>query len=471
VTIYDDPLQKTSERSGGRSARDYLLRDRGTVPEALLKNSWEYLGDEDLPKERFFSEEWAQGEFDKVWYKVWQVVAHVDEIRNVGDNLVYEIGDRSIIVVRTAPDEVKAYYNSCLHRGTQLRNEAGNVSEFRCPFHGWTWNLDGSLQKIVYDWDFEHVDKEKFNLPEVKVELWNQFVFVNFDEHSMSLGEYLGDFVDHWHNDMMMGTHLTFHVRIPFECNWKVGLDAFLEIYHNSTTHPQLLAIASDGDTEYDLYPGQLHWNRFIGVVNVPGTAVNYDVSEQEILDFTAEGFNFVDENGNPFQAGPGETARHVIADQIRAMFEKAHDVDMSHLSDSEVADNAQYYVFPNFVRHSFSLRDRRIAYRFLPRDTDPNRSWFEVYFWEFGPAPATDEKGAPLPSIEITTVPDGQQLADVPELGWLGYVLDQDQSNVARVQNGLRAAINVKPGITLAHYQESRIRHYNRTLELYMNK
>src|SRR5882762_3839604 len=104
MTAIDDPLQKISERSGGRSSRDYLLKDRGKVPASLLESSWEYMGDEDIPKYRYFRQDWADAEFEKVWYKVWQVACHLEEIRNVGDTMVYDIGERSVIVARTAPD-------------------------------------------------------------------------------------------------------------------------------------------------------------------------------------------------------------------------------------------------------------------------------------------------------------------------------------------------------------------------------
>ena len=87
----------------------------------------------------------------------------------------------SLIVVRTAPDEVRAYINSCLHRGTMLRTQGGCVKQFRCPFHGFTWSLEGKLIQIPGEWDFPHVDKSKMSLPEAKVGLWGGFVFVNFD--------------------------------------------------------------------------------------------------------------------------------------------------------------------------------------------------------------------------------------------------------------------------------------------------
>jgi len=72
-----------------------------------------------------------------------------EDIPDVGDTLVYDICDLSILVVRSGPDTIRAFYNACLHRGRQLKEADGNNTELRCAFHGYCWNLDGSLKQIV----------------------------------------------------------------------------------------------------------------------------------------------------------------------------------------------------------------------------------------------------------------------------------------------------------------------------------
>ena len=91
-----------------------------------------------------------------------------EDIPDVGDTTVYSIAHLSILIVRSAPDSIKAFYNACLHRGRLLREEDGHASELRCPFHGYCWNLDGSLKQIPAEWDFPHVDPDDFHLPEVR---------------------------------------------------------------------------------------------------------------------------------------------------------------------------------------------------------------------------------------------------------------------------------------------------------------
>ena len=96
----------------------------------------------DVSAERYFSRAWHDREVEKIWRKCWQLACRVEEIPEPGDQLVYEIVDDSLLVVRTGDGAIKAYVNSCLHRGTLLRTEPGNARQIRCPFHGWTWSLE-----------------------------------------------------------------------------------------------------------------------------------------------------------------------------------------------------------------------------------------------------------------------------------------------------------------------------------------
>ena len=124
-------------------------------PPAVLRSESPATGQslEDVSAERYFSPEWHAREVEKVWRKTWQFACRAEHIPHVGDQCTYEIVDDSVLLVRTAPDTVKAYINSCLHRGTMLRTEAGNAGQIRCPFHGWIWYLDGTLKVIPGQWD------------------------------------------------------------------------------------------------------------------------------------------------------------------------------------------------------------------------------------------------------------------------------------------------------------------------------
>ena len=99
------------------------------------------------------------------------MACRLEEIQEVGDHIIYEVADESVIVVRTgsATHDITAYINSCLHRGTQLRTEGGNLHRFRCPFHGFTWDLQGDLVHIPNSWDFPDIVPKDFCLPTAKL--------------------------------------------------------------------------------------------------------------------------------------------------------------------------------------------------------------------------------------------------------------------------------------------------------------
>ncbi len=161
-------------------------------------------------------------------------------------------------------------------------------------------------------------------------------------------------------------------------------------------------------------------------------------------------------------QLPEGITAREFAADVMRArMSQMTNGADFSHATDSEMLDAIQYYVFPNFF--PWGGYGPNIISRFRPDNNEPEQTLMEVMFL----APVPKDKPRPKPAPMHLLGPD-EKWADARELGLLGGVFDQDMSNMPLVQKGLRATR--KPGITLANYQESRIRHLHRTLDLYIS-
>ena len=124
-------------RSAGPTVQDVLAEEaaRQVVPTVLQTESPVYFGVADLPKERYLSREYHDREVEKMWRKVWQMACREEDIPNVGDTIVYDIADDSIVVVRVTPEQIKAYHNSCLHRGTQLVRGQTSVASLTCQFH------------------------------------------------------------------------------------------------------------------------------------------------------------------------------------------------------------------------------------------------------------------------------------------------------------------------------------------------
>jgi len=439
---------------GSRFMQGLLDAEERRVPDVLRAASFVDLGDSDIPRERYLSNEIAELEVEKIWRRVWQVACREDEIPRTGDTCVYDIAGASVLVVRGDSGEIKAFHNACLHRGTQLRTGPGNVTELRCPFHGFTWRLDGTFQGMPSQWDFPHIKAEEFSLPEVRTGTWGGFVFVTLDPDQDPLGTYLEILPEHFSIWPLDQRYTAAHVVRPLRCNWKVALEAFIESYHTVAVHPQLLKTSGDVQTQYDVYPGVHHVSRMITPVGVASTH-KHDVSEQQIVDAM-----FMTRDDPDATVPEGGTARRLLADRKRRELSDQTGRDYSGITDCEALDAIEYFVFPNFV--PWAGYTTPLTYRFRPLGADVATCLMDV--WMLEPQPA----GVALPASDVRHLDWDQPWADAPELGYLGPIFDQDTATFERIQRGLRAS--AKPGVTLSRYQESRIRHFHSTLGRYLD-
>ena len=237
----------------------------------------------DLAPSRYFDPEFHRLEVERVWSRAWQMACREEQIAEVGDCVVYEIADRSLIVVRTAPDEIRAFHNSCLHRGTQLRTKSGpghRTSAARTTGSPGTSTARSTRSRAA--WDFPHVDRPSFCLPEAQVGTWGGFVFVNVDPDAAPLEDYLEDLPWHFAPWPLEDRYLTAHVVRVMPCNWKVALEAFIEAYHTMAVHPQLLPTAADSLSEYDVYGP--HVSRMITAVGVSSEHLDRQLDDVEVV-------------------------------------------------------------------------------------------------------------------------------------------------------------------------------------------
>ena len=193
--------QKTtpgSARSPSYSYQDLLDAEQVEVPASLRESTDTYLGSDDLPIERWLSREFFDLEVEKMWSKTWQMACRESQLKEPGDYFVYDIVNNSILITRTKSGELKAYHNSCLHRGRALKRGAGSADEFKCPYHGFRWSLDGDFLGAPCEWDFPHIDKDTFSLPQVQVDTWGGWVFINMDLEAEPLHSYLGVIPEHF---------------------------------------------------------------------------------------------------------------------------------------------------------------------------------------------------------------------------------------------------------------------------------
>lgn len=445
-------------RCPGLSTPDILRGDRTGAPAILLDESYQFLGDDDVPFENYTSPDYLALEYERMWSRTWQWACREEHIPNVGDYYVYDIGHRSLIVTRTATG-IAAYNNFCLHRGTQLRPTAssGATKQFRCPFHGWTWTLDGQLDKVPCEWDFPHVRSEDFALPQVQVALWGGFVFVNFDPAAPPLEEYLGVLPEHFAQWDLADRYIELHIRKQLPCNWKAAAEAFLEGYHIFETHSQAAMVAGDANASYDIYGP--HISRFVQTQAFPSPHIQPQPSDDDVLDaLFARKAPGMERPSRP----EGWTARDVYAEFVQEAYSARYGRDFSNLTISETIDPIQYFVFPNaFVFPGLAIP---MVYRFRPNGDDPHSCTFDLLFLRPKPLNAP----APLPPAPFDLSVD-DSYATVPGFDdSLARIYDQDTSNLAAQTRGFRGSL--KRAQTLGNYQEVRTRHLQQTVRRYID-
>ena len=430
--------------------------DSDLQPPSYRIESYRFLGVEDIPFERYTSPEFFQREMDRMWTRTWQWACREEHIPNAGDYYVYDIGPYSLIVVRTESGSIRAYYNACLHRGTKLKPSfsEGGTKKLACPFHGWTWDLEGKLVDLPCEWDFPHIVKEKASLPQARVGTWAGFVFVNMDDDAISLEDYLAPLPEHAAHAALQDRYVSLHVQKELPCNWKVASEAFVESYHTPVTHSQLKKGTGDLNTQYDTFTD--HVNRLFSLAGVASPTAGGGVSQQEILDTLVLGDR---SQAGGLKVPEGGNARRTMAEYFKGLLKEAGK-DVDDRSVSEIIDTVGYFVFPN--GHFFLAPTFPITYRFRPLGTDPSRALFDLLL--LAPLP----KGGRPPPAEPFRIGINESYTSVPGIDrGLGEIFDQDTGNMGWMQEGM--GTSRKRAATLANYQESRIRHMHRTLDKYL--
>ena len=498
-----------TNRSAGTPYSEYLDADSHPVDPMRYASSPMEPGPTKVSAALYHSREVHEREIEKIWKKAWQLACHEDEIPDVGDYHVYDIASLSFIVVRSEENQIQAFYNQCLHRGRQLADCDGKSAKaFRCPFHGWSWKLDGSLNEVPCEWDFPTVNEAEYSLPEVQVARWGGFVFINPDPEAEAFDAHIGDLGEHFKLLPFEKRYKAAHVAKVLKCNWKIAQEAFMEAYHVIATHPTILDVIGDANTQYDVFG---NYSRAMSPQEVesphihpytpdedarlytkwkhPLSGFTYERIEEdrvavtnhqgEVSQFRADGSwiegptthcdpnmcNWVGGKQLPGseveplvrtrEPGPGETKRSIAAADIRESYRETLGDLMDQVSDADLVDVHYFTVFPNW--HPWGCFNP-IFYRFRPNGDNHEECIHEC--WYMLPSPDGENRPAPAPIHWLSAEDD---YCDAPELGTLAKVFNQDVHNLPQVHKGLKGMRDQE--IIFANYGESKIRHFH---ELY---
>lgn len=235
-----------------------------------------------MSRKVFWERDIYEQELEKIFARAWLFLGHVSQIPKDGDYVTTSMGEDDVLVVRQKDGAIKAFLNTCPHRGNRVCfSETGTARGFICNYHGWSFGIDGALRGMHESGAYEAsgFDKSKHGLHEVaQVDSYKGLVFGTLDPTAPSLKEYLGDFA--WYLDTLLdmdgeGTEFVGGcVRSVMKCNWKFGAENFVgDIMHAGWTHDSAAKAMLGGSVgELGKVPDSYHVN-----VNGHGWEFNLD--------------------------------------------------------------------------------------------------------------------------------------------------------------------------------------------------
>ena len=224
---------------------------------------------------------WYKVDLEQIIARTWQWVCHVEKLREPGSYVTIEIAGHPIAVVRDRDGTLRAFYNVCKHRAHHVLSGEGRTTKMMCPYHAWTYRLDGQLVRAPHTEPLEGFDVGQICLDQVQVEEFCGFIYVNLDPKASSLRSQTGDLeteIRHWAPDI---DNLTFGHRLTYDIksNWKNVVDNFLECYHCPTAHKDFCTLV-DMDT-YKVTTHGIYSSHMADAGKSANTA--YDVSNASV--------------------------------------------------------------------------------------------------------------------------------------------------------------------------------------------
>ncbi|WP_298287287.1 SRPBCC family protein [Novosphingobium sp.] len=395
-----------------------------------------------VPAANYVSQRFADLEAEHLWPRVWQMACREEEIPTVGSFYTYDIVDDSITVVRTKPDEIRAFHNSCPHRGRRITEGCGKSARLHCRFHGWQWDLEGRNLKVVDrdDWGRLLTD-EDVALSPVKVGRWGGWVYINMDPDCESLEDFLSPAKAYLDPYDLGGLRYHWRKSTILPCNWKVALEAFNEGYHVQTTHSQLLKYFDDMTTSYahgrhgmftyaESAPMGFRSPRLGGPEsddNRPLILAYMENMRETLNAITTDhgvvaGKRLMEEvpaGSNPYEV-LGKFGQFIDEDAA-AQGAQLPTMTMEQM----MAGGVDWHLFPNQIMLQSTVG--LLGYRARPNGHDPHSCVWDVYsLRRYAPG------AEPKVSVEWSD--------DLKDVGFWGKILVQDYDNMGEVHRGMRS-------------------------------
>jgi phenylpropionate dioxygenase-like ring-hydroxylating dioxygenase large terminal subunit len=392
--------------------------------------------------DRYYSPDHHGRERERLWMRVWQVAGRADDIAEAGDWMEYRLFDQSYVLVRGREGIIRGFVNSCRHRGNALCEGKGRAARFTCPYHNWSYGLDGKLLAVAKP-DFkgpleEFVgSKEELGLIEVPVECFGGFIFLNPDRNAARLSEFLGEIADllaPYRLEEMVPVGL--NVREMLECNWKVVMDAFQEGYHIQAVHPELIAAMDESKERYGFFGDHSVATGPFGAANLEAFGPEAQAQSIRGLPATFPGVVEVlpcfEALLDRYRSAEGEldfpvgvTGRLLLQQATRETL-TAKGLDVFGLTDTQMSDNHFHLVFPNLFM-TIRAGEATVIISTPHPDGDPGRCHWQVQNLMWLPPEKRQECREPR-----------REIAEGDHFPYF-LALEQDWEMMQRQQRGLR--------------------------------
>ena len=206
-----------------------------------------------LPNECYTSKEYTLIERKKLFEDKWIVIGVASSLSNIGDARPIDLLGMPILIVRTKNNQIKVFHNICSHRGVKLVREPGKIKNvIRCPYHSWSYNLDGELIATPHIGGMDihqspEFEKSKSNLKEIRSYIWLDLIMININNNEISFEDYIKPLSERWEKfwpikdrDLIYHADDYGYFKLDAKCNWKFAIENYCESYHLPWVHPGL---------------------------------------------------------------------------------------------------------------------------------------------------------------------------------------------------------------------------------------
>jgi phenylpropionate dioxygenase-like ring-hydroxylating dioxygenase large terminal subunit len=442
------------------------MNDAVTHPLAMDGKDPTNLRGDPITPERYYSAAWMEQEWEHLWTRIWHIAGRVQQLQEPGDYIVHNFMRESVIVARQKDGSLKGFYNTCGHRAQRLVwGDYGSQESLTCPYHGWKWDMDGSLLDAGDRDDFPDDPVGRIRLVEVRVDTWAGLVWYTMDDTAPDLLTWLAPTPELYKNHQFEKTVRVSWLRVALDTNWKFWSDNFNESYHTRTVHPQVPPIIDQDHftSRYEMFP--MGHNRIVQMGR-PSLRDRPPEGAAQPFDDTLRAWDIDPDSYPDFATKAIQGWKDLKAAKRRLWRAKGY-LHYENLSDEELTESPFGVLFPNVA--IAPAADSFLVWRWEPHPTNPEKCFFEQWTMaypiegqsRFVHRTATNLLELREASLDFRDYDNGAGVQDYSD-----QVVYQDMQLTAGQTHGWRSRGYQEPFLAA---QETRVRRFHEVLNDYL--